>query len=151
MSNKAKPFERTIDVSTDDRGTFVQFLENTNRLKEKKGLAIKRVYYVYDYGKGIIRGFHLHQHEWKYFIVVAGAGKIVALNQNRPKEQYSFISSSRKPNLVVIPPGYAHGWMSLEDRTILVCGSTSTLKESLKDDQRFDPHKWGDLWTIKGR
>lgn len=142
MSSKTKPYSQTIDVSLDDRGEFVQFLE---------GLPVKRLYYVYNYGRGVIRGFHLHKHERKYFVAVWGAAKIIALNPKNPREKFTFISSSRKPTLVVIPPGYANGWMSLEEQTVLVCASTSTLKESIKDDQRFDPYKWGDLWQVLGR
>jgi len=151
MTPAIKPFIKDVSVSSDDRGTFVPFLKNANGLEEKDGLQIKRIYYVYNYGKSIVRGFHYHQQEWKYFIIVSGAAKFVAIDPNNPEEKFTFISSARKPNLIVIPPGYANGWVSLEDNTVLVCGSTSSFEESIKDDQRFDPYKWGDVWSVKGR
>ena len=134
MTPAIKPFIKDVSVSSDDRGTFVPFLKNANGLEEKDGLQIKRIYYVYNYGKSIVRGFHYHQQEWKYFIIVSGAAKFVAIDPNNPEEKFTFISSARKPNLIV-----------------LVCGSTSSFEESIKDDQRFDPYKWGDVWSVKGR
>jgi len=146
-----KPYAQAVTIRGDDRGTFMPFLNDANSLPDQKGLAIKRVYYVYNYGKGVIRGFHFHKKEWKYFIVVSGAAKFVALDPEKPEEKFTFISSSRMPNLVVVPPGFANGSVSLEDNTILVCGSTASFEESIADDQRFDPYKWGDVWAVKGR
>lgn len=146
-----KPSSRPVKVSGDDRGTFVPFLAEANALPEQPGLAVKRIYYVYNYGRGVIRGFHFHKIEWKYFVVVSGAAKIVALNPDLPEEKFVFVSSARKPELIIIPPGFANGWVSLEENTVLVCGSTSSFEESIKDDQRFDPHQWGDVWSVKAR
>jgi len=151
MASPLKPFAKPVDISSDDRGTFVPFLDHADALGEQPGSAIKRIYYVYDYGAGVIRGFHYHRQEWKYFVIVSGAAKFVALDPDHADEKYSFVSSARKPTLIVIPPGYANGWISLEPGTILVCGSTSSFEESIKDDKRFDPYAWGDLWTVKGR
>lgn len=149
-TNNLKPLSKTIEISSDDRGVFVPFMQEANPA-DSSGLPIKRVYYVYNYAKGIIRGFHFHKKEWKYFIVANGAAKIIALDPDKPTEKFIFVSSSRKGNLIIIPPGFANGWISLEDNTILICCSTSTIEESIKDDIRFDPYKWGDLWEVKGR
>ncbi len=146
-----KPYAMEITVKGDDRGTFIPFLNSSDDLPGTNGLKIKRMYYVYNYGKGIIRGFHFHENEWKYFIIVSGSAKFVAINPVDEKEQFTFISSARKPTLVVIPPGFANGWVSLEDNTILVCGSTSSFEESIADDKRTDPYKFGDVWSVKPR
>ncbi len=137
-------------VFADDRGTFAPFI---NGLKEiaPKTVSVKRVYYVCNDSKGVVRGFHYHKKEWKFFIIVSGSAKFVALNPDKPDEKFQFVSSARKNNLIIIPPFYANGWVSLSDNTILVCASSATTQESLKDDQRFDPYKWGDVWTVKAR
>jgi len=44
-----------------------------------------------------------------------------------------------------VPPGYANGFKTLEDNTIIMFYSTSTLEESKGDDYRFDWDKW-DIW-----
>lgn len=146
-----KPYAQDIQARGDDRGTFIPFLNSTNDLPDFPGLAIKRLYYVYNYGRGVIRGFHFHQREWKYFIISSGSAKFVAINPDQPDDMHTFISSSRKPTLVVIPPGYANGWVSLEDNTVLICGSTASFEESVVDDKRLDPLTWGDVWTVKPR
>ena len=139
-----KPFIKDTPVFADDRGTFVPFLDGPEP-------AVRRVYYVVNQAKGTVRGFHFHKVEWKYFTIVRGSAKFVAINPENPEEKYTFVSSDRKPNTIVIPPGYANGWISLEDHTILVCGSSSTTQESIADDKRFDPHQWGDVWSVKSR
>jgi len=146
-----KPYAQEINCYSDDRGTFVSFFDNAHMICGDEKKPTKRVYYIYSYGRHVVRGFHFHQHEWKNFIIVNGSAQFVALDPENPGEVFTFVSSSRKPNLVVIPAGYANGWMSLEDETILICASSSTLEESINDDIRFDPNKWGDVWTVKKR
>lgn len=145
---KIIPFTKTLSIFSDDRGIFTPILEKSDI---EDSLEIKRMYYVYNYGKAIVRGFHFHKKEWKYFTIVHGSAKFVAINPEKLDETFVFVSSSRKQNLVVIPPGFANGWVSLEEETILVCASTATIEESLKDDKRFDPYTWGDVWSVKGR
>jgi dTDP-4-dehydrorhamnose 3,5-epimerase-like enzyme len=138
----------TLKVSSDDRGYFVPI---TNALPEEITKAIKRVYVVGNFGKGVIRGFHYHEKEIKVFFIAKGSSKFVAINKNNPEDKHIFVTSDRNPQLIIIPPGYANGWMSLEEDTILMCVSTSTFEESIKDDLRFDPYTWGDVWSVKGR
>lgn len=145
---KMIPTMQSLSVFSDERGVFVPILQKENLDKK---MEIKRIYYVYNFGKGVVRGFHFHQKEWKYFTIVNGAAKFVALNPEKPEEKFTFVSSSHKQNLISIPPGFANGWVSLEENTILVCGSTATIEESIADDKRFDPYKWGDVWSVKGR
>jgi len=146
------PSHQELNTFADDRGVFVPFLNNAEVLSSGKKNLIKRIYYIYNFGMGVIRGFHFHKKEWKYFTVVSGSAKFIAINPKNPKQIFTFISSDRKANLIIIPPGFANGWVSLENNTILVCASTSSLEESLKDDKRFDPYRWGkDIWKVRGR
>ena len=147
-TNKPKIIE--YKVFADDRGIFAPFIDGLEKIAPEAG-NIKRVYYVYNNTRGTIRGFHYHEKEWKFFAVVNGAAKFVIINPEQPDEKYEFASSSRKNNLIIIPPRYANGWMSLEDEAILICASNLTTKESLADDKRFDPYQWGDVWSVKPR
>ena len=148
--NFNKPRTVEYPVFADDRGTFAPFINGLEELAPK-AVSIKRLYYVCNDSKGIIRGFHYHKKEWKFFVIVSGSAKFVALNPDDPKELYTFVSSERKSNAIVVPPGYANGWASLEDNTILVCASNATTSESRADDKRFDPMKWGDVWKVSPR
>lgn len=151
MANLSKiPCAVEYKVFSDDRGIFAPILDDLETLKKEIG-QIQRIYYVVNHAKGTIRGFHYHEKEWKFFVIVEGAAKFVTINPKKQKDVSIFTSSSRKNNLIIIPPKYANGWMSLENNTILVCASNLSTKESLKDDKRFDPFKWGDFWSTKPR
>lgn len=145
-----KPRAIEYPVFADDRGAFAPFINGLEEIAPKS-IVIKRLYYVCNDSKGVVRGFHYHKKEWKFFVIVSGSAKFVALNPDKPEEKFQFISSVRKNNLIIIPPFYANGWVSLSDNTILVCASSATTQESLKDDKRFDPYNWGDVWTVKAR
>jgi dTDP-4-dehydrorhamnose 3,5-epimerase-like enzyme len=150
MKSKNLPKSINLESHVDDRGIFIPFLSSLEKLPFSS-LPAKRNYLVYNFGKGVIRGFHLHKKEWKYFLIINGAAKFIAINPKKTKEKFVFIGSEKNPLLIVIPPGYANGWVSLEEKTILLCCSTSSLEESLKDDIRINPLKWGDLWKVKAR
>lgn len=150
MSKLHVPLSKELSVSSDDRGAFVPFL-NRDELVAMGCPEIKRIYYVANYGAGIIRGFHFHKNEWKYFTIVSGSAKFIAIDPKKPNTVYTFVSSVRKPIIIIVPPLYANGWVSLEPSTILLCASSATFDESVKDDARYDPLFWGDVWTVKGR
>lgn len=150
MQNFNKPQAIEIKIFSDDRGEFGLVIDDLPNFNPKMG-QIKRIYYVVNPSKGTIRGFHYHEKEWKFFIIVKGSAKFVILNPDNPTEIYTFVSSERKPNLIVIPPKYANGWVSLSDNTILICASNATSEGSKVDDKRFDPYQFGDVWTVKGR
>lgn len=145
-----KPQALELKVFSDDRGEITLVLDEIQNLNPQIG-QIKRIYYVVNPNQGTIRGFHYHRKEWKFFVIAKGSAKFVILNPDNPAEIYTFVSSERKPNLIVIPPRYANGWVSLKGDTILLCASNLTTQESLADDKRFDPYQFGDVWTVKGR
>ena len=59
---------------------------------------------------------------------------------------FKTILSSNNPKVLFIPAGYANGFKSLEEGTIVQFFSTSTLDESLGDDTRFD-YNLVDIWN----
>jgi dTDP-4-dehydrorhamnose 3,5-epimerase-like enzyme len=136
----------SLETHVDDRGFLNQIFEKTQGLFPE----IKRIYVVGNFGKGVVRGFHMHRKEWKYFYVLRGTAKFVAI-KDKEKESKTFTLSDKKPSILVVPPDYYHGWVSLEEETILIGISNATLEESLKDDIRVDPYKFGDVWHVKSR
>jgi len=144
----AKPYSQDLEIYDDDRGFLVPL---TNQLIPED---IRRVYVVGNFSKGIIRGFHYHFKEIKMFYIIKGAAKFLAINPDDPEEKYEFVVTERKPKVVVIPPGYANGWVSLADDTLLVSMSSRTIDEirSDNDDLRYDPFEWGkEIWEVKAR
>jgi len=137
-----------LEAKVDDRGFLYQVYQAAPDLPE-----IKRIYVVGNFSKGTIRGFHKHEVEWKLFFVARGSSKMVLVREREegPPEIQTFILTTKRPQLIVVPPRYYNGWMSLEDETLLIGLSTLTLEESLRDDFRVSPYKFGDVWEVKPR
>lgn len=133
-------------VATDDRGTvrFVNDFDFKN---------VKRFYQVQNHRAGFIRAWHAHEKEAKYVYVAKGTALVGAVplemmkNKNNLDKSKIFKSvvSSNNPKVIFIPAGYANGFKSLEEDTIIQFFSTSTLQESLGDDIRFD-YDAVDIW-----
>ena len=116
----------------DDRG-FLRFVN-----------GFERFYQVENHKKGFIRAWHGHKKEGKYIYVASGTALIGLVNLET-EEVSKFTLTSQKPCILCVPPGYANGFKTLEDNTIIMFYSTSTLEESKGDDYRFDWDKW-DIW-----
>jgi|TARA_R100000081_G_C4707935_1_gene111220 dTDP-4-dehydrorhamnose 3,5-epimerase len=129
-------------VAVDDRGqlSFVNDFNFEN---------VKRFYMVENHEKGFIRAWHGHKKEGKYVYVPSGAILIGAVDLDTEQVD-RFVLSSSKPQVLYIPPGYANGFMNLQDNTKVIFFSTSTLEESMGDDIRFEWDKWN-IWNIERR
>ena len=125
-------------VATDDRGS-VRFVNEFNFE------GVKRFYQVQNHRVGFIRAWHGHHKEGKYVYVSKGSALVGAVPINMMIDQkidqskvFKTVLSSNNPKVLFIPAGYANGFKSLEEGTIIQFFSTSTLEESLGDDIRFD-------------
>lgn len=134
----------------DDRGFLSQILPEGD-----ESFEIKRIYSTGNFSKGTIRGFHKHQREKKAFFVPSGAAKFVVVDDRKDSPTYkeisSFILSMLKPTVLIIPTGVYTGWMSLDDNTVVLGISSETFDKDNPDDERADPHSFGDVWKVNDR
>ena len=143
---RQKPHVFNGGLAVDDRGETV-FVNEFNFE------GVTRFYMVSNHKAGFVRAWHAHRHEAKYITAVSGeaivgAGKIdnwEKPSKDLPVEQY--VISSKKPQVIYVPAGYANGFMSLTSDLKLMFFSTSTLEESAKDDIRYDARYW-DIWNV---
>jgi dTDP-4-dehydrorhamnose 3,5-epimerase-like enzyme len=141
-----KPEQLAITCHTDDRGFLYQIYGGD----AGKFPDVKRIYIVGNFCEGTIRGFHRHDEEWKGYFVPVGSAKFVIVGEDEKVSTY--VLSSRSPTVLIVPPKHFHGWISLEERTILVGISNKSLEESLRDDSRIDPFTYGrEVWDVKPR
>jgi len=137
------------DLAVDDRGE-VGFVNDFDFA------GVKRFYMVKNHRSGFVRAWHAHQREAKYVAVSEGAALVGAVKiddwQNPSKDLpvSRFVLSARKPRVLFIPAGYANGFMSLTEDARLIFFSTSTLKDSMGDDIRYDARYW-DIWHVEER
>lgn len=132
-------------LSTDSRGTvsFVNGFPFSD---------YKRFYLIQNHEVGFVRAWHGHKFEAKAYFVLSGEAMVGAVriddwaDPSADCPVTTHILNSSEPGLLLIPGGYANGFMSLKPDTKVMLFSDFTLEESLNDDIRFDPFRW-DPWT----
>ena len=133
-------------IYNDERGYFFEsFKEN---IFDEFGLSIRFVQdnEVFSNNAGILRGLHyqLGRPQGKLIHVIAGAIKDVAVDirVNSPDFGKSIIMNldSRSHDMVFIPEGFAHGYLVLEQNTIV----------QYKCTDYYDPtSEFGIFWNDK--
>lgn len=133
----------------DDRGslTFINDLDLSQ---------FKRFYIVENHAKGFVRAWHGHKKEAKAVVVVSGSALVAAVkvdNWELPSKDLKVervVLSAEKPAALLIPAGYANGFMTLTESAKVMFLSTSSLEESTGDDFRFDARLWNP-WNVEER
>ena len=149
LAEQNKPFIINGDLSIDDRGELM-FVNQFNME------LVKRFYVVSNHKQGFIRAWHAHKIESKYVFIVNGTALISTVEIDDWENPSSdlivdkFVLTAKKPSILYIPSGYANGFKTLSTDTKIMFFSTSTLKDSVDDDYRFDAYKWNP-WEIVER
>lgn len=137
----------------DDRG-YLRFVNDFDPVK----CGVRRFYQVENHTQGFVRAFHGHLNEAKYVYVAKGSALVIATKiEENAEEDYverylsrkftKFTLTAQIPKVLYVPAGYANGFKTLEQDTIVMFFSTSTLEDSKGDDYRFDWNNLGaDIW-----
>lgn len=128
----------TGGTATDDRGS-VRFVNDFDFS------GVKRFYQVQNHERGFIRAWHAHHFEGKYVYVAKGSALVGAVNLDTNVVS-KYVLSDKNPTVLWIPGGYANGFKTLEEDTILMFFSTASISESKGDDIRYPYDKW-DIWA----
>ena len=150
-----------LDRHIDDRGYLYEVIHATDDFLPRFG----QTYVVCSPARGTIRGFHRHERLWDYLCVVHGTGKFVVARHAdsdvqaadaaglpvQPDQIETFVLSERQPSVLIVPPGHWHGWMALEDDTIVVGTGSEVYDRQNPDELRVSPDVFGDVWAVKGR
>ena len=138
-----------LQVNLDDRGYLFEIIHHYEMQK------FGQVYVVGDPVRGTIRAFHKHEILWDYFCIVKGSAKFVFVDDREKsssyKQQETVILSEKSPKLIIVSPGIYHGWMSLEDNTLMISVASEVYNKENPDEFRIPPDSFGDLWRTKGR
>ena len=116
----------------------------------------RRFYIVSNHGAGFVRAWHGHRHERKAACVLSGAALVCAVEVDdweTPSPDlhvHRYALSERNPSVLLIPAGYANGFMNLTPGTRICFFSSSSLEESASDDVRFPARFW-DPWSVEER
>ncbi|MBI2029097.1 dTDP-4-dehydrorhamnose 3,5-epimerase family protein [Candidatus Gottesmanbacteria bacterium] len=138
-----------LTTRVDDRGYLIEIIRATDPFLKKFG----QVYVVGSTSKGTIRAFHKHKKLWDYFYITQGSAKYAFYDDRKNSKTYkkmeTFILTQRNPSLIIVPPGVYHGWMALEDNTILISTASEVYNREKPDEVRVPYNSFGYDWSIK--
>ena len=163
------PCVKDLRTFVDDRGLLTELCRDDWPEVETE---IRQVYTVKNHTKGTVRAYHCHDRLWDYFLILKGSAKFILFNYDEYKgfcektENFKdcdaelftkelgaykeFVTSDKRMQMVVVPPRWMHGWMPLEEDTILVSVASHTYQPDKPDEVRIPWDTLGkDVWTVK--
>lgn len=141
---------KTLGIFLDDRGYLSEILRSDDPFYSKFGQV-----YLSTINPNTIKGFHVHEKKTDIITCVSGQVKFVAILSGKNNElvnlhEIHMSSVSRK--LVVVPPGWWHGWMCIGSKeAMLINVTTEPFHAHDKDERRIDPinNPWDYKWEVK--
>lgn len=128
-------------ISTDERGA----VSHVNSFDMSD---VKRFYVIHQNEPSVIRAWHGHQFEKKYFYPLKGSFTIALVridNWENPSTNLIpqiFTISSQQSDVLCVPEGYASGIKANEPDSILMVYSNKLLTEAINDSWRYDKDLW---------
>ena len=110
--------------------------------------GVQRFYFIHHPDKKIIRGWHGHQFEKKWFYCVKGSFTLAFVkiddwenpSANLIPEIYNL--TEKNSQIICLPEGYANCVKAQENDSILLVLSDKILSEALEDSWRYDCNLW---------
>ena len=157
MNNKI--IEKPILIKTknylDIRGDFSRFFCKDISKKLKINKNIVQVSISNNLKKGTIRGMHYQKYPYmedKYVSCVNGKlfDVIVDLRKHSKNylNSYYYVLSEKNKNTLYIPKGFAHGFQTLVDNTIIIYGMTKPYKKEFQAGVRYNDPKLNISWPL---
>lgn len=141
-------FRLQPQIFGDARGWYSPSLE-VSEFEAATGIKFRltQVASSFNARRGIFRGLHFQKPETQGKIVMATSGSVLDIGldirQNSPTfgQHISEILSAEKQNQLWLPPGFAHGYLALEDNTCFTYYVTDGVysPKSEKGVNPFDP------------
>ena len=110
--------------------------------------GVERFYFIHHPDVSVIRGWHGHQHEKKWFYCVKGAftiGLVKIDNWDNPSpdlvaEKYHLTEDDSK--IICVPEGYANCIKASIANSVLLVFSGKILPDAYADSWRYDRNLW---------
>lgn len=113
---------------------------------------IERVYFIHHPDETVVRGWHGHQFEKKWFYCVKGAFTLALIKPddwNNPSldlEPEIFSLNEDDSKIICVPEGYANCLKASRPDSVLMVFSGKILEDALEDSWRYDKDLWVD-WS----
>ena len=140
-------------VHPDDRGHLMEVVRDD----EPVFRTVKQTTYTLTY-PGVIKAFHWHRRQWDVWFVVSGMAQVVLydLREGSPTCGQTVVvyMGERRPLVLAIPPGVAHGYRVLGDTpAALFYHTTEHYDPADPDEERiaYDDPRIGFDWRTQNR
>lgn len=116
--------------------------------------GVKRAYIIHHPDDSVVRGWHAHQHERKWFYCIKGKFSVALVkidNWDDPSPDLPseiFHLSEDKSQLICVPAGYANCLKAHSPGSLMLILSDKILEEALGDSWRYDSSMWVDWNNI---
>lgn len=133
-------------------GVFHDFRGQISHVNTFDMTDIARFYVIRQEASSIVRAWHAHQTEKKYFYVLKGSFTLAFVkidNWNNPSKELVaeiFQLSDKSSEVLCVPEGYANGLKANEPDSILMVYSNKILADAVNDSWRYDKDLWVD-WS----
>ena len=113
---------------------------------------VERYYFIHHPDPAIIRGWHGHQFEKKWFQCIKGSFTLAFVkidNWEHPSQDLKaeiFEISEAKSQVICLPEGYANCIKAQEQDSVLMVFSGKRVREAYEDSWRYDANNWVD-WS----
>ncbi len=113
---------------------------------------VRRFYTIMHPDCSVVRAWHAHQDERKWFTVLRGsfAGAFVRIDDwDAPSSDLraeEYVLSADRPGVLCVPKGYANGFKALERDSLMLVYSDKILSDAVLDSWRYDAGMWVD-WS----
>lgn len=110
--------------------------------------GVERYYFIKHPDPSVVRGWHAHQFEKKWFYCVKGSFNLSFVkidnweNPSPDLEVERFTLSDNKSEIICLPEGYANCIKANEADSILMVYSGKILSEALLDSWRYELSMW---------
>jgi len=149
----AEPQLIELEPHEDFRGTWTRVFDSVPLKEAFNFREIRQVSISSSKSKHTIRGMHYllpQAEEWKFIHCQRGSvlDQLVEVSpQSLAKRRIrKFDLSQDQPTLLVVPPGWAHGFQTLEDETTLLYFMSADYNSTLERGFRFDDPELNLIW-----
>lgn len=131
------------EIFKDERGQI-------SSLNEFHFEDVRRTYIIHHPDASVVRGWHAHQQERKWFYCIKGAFSVALVkiddwdNPSPTLQAEVFHLTESDSKIVCVPGGYANCLKAQENGSIMQVFSDKTLPEALGDSWRYDKALWVD-------
>lgn len=131
------------EIFRDERGQI-------SSLNEFHFEGVRRTYIIHHPDASVVRGWHAHQFERKWFYCIKGSFSVALVkvdNWENPSSDLKaevFHLTAEESRIVCVPAGYANCLKAHEPGSIMQVFSDKVLPEALGDSWRYDKFMWVD-------